>query len=327
MSVTNALQLVPQALRDDILGGVCQEWPSVEVVPNAVVALIDISQYTKITSMLTQMDSTVAGARVREIVNPPFVIIIETVHKWGEYCSRFARLSDKPAGGSVIKFAGDAALVCWGDKSSDILGEALKATACGVELLAAMKGYQVDISPIKSSGFASTAELTTIPLKIHVGVGLGAMYRVRLGDPTLESTAASEHTLIPRREFFVAGPAVVNAGEMEGLAGSGEMAVAATIRPLLADVMGQGLKLRSAPDGSILISETDNLDAIMGLLQPAYALYDPGRAELFWRSEGVIVERPAFMSRDYLRVLSYVDESLAIYLSKSEAAYGRVAEE
>ncbi|KAJ3122375.1 hypothetical protein HK101_006592, partial [Irineochytrium annulatum] len=106
------------------------------------------------------------------------------------------------------------------------------------------------------------------------------------------------------------------------LAGSGEMAVAAAAIPLLEDVLGQQTIFRTAVDGSILISEADDLDALIGLLQPAYALYDPNRADLSRHSEGVIVERPAFMSRDFLRVLSYVDESLALYLSKSEDAYG-----
>ncbi|KAJ3191304.1 Adenylate cyclase type 10 [Irineochytrium annulatum] len=261
MSIANALQLVPQALRRDILGGVCQEWPSVETLPNAVVALIDIS------------------------------------------------------GGSVIKFAGDAALVCWGEPESDFVLEVLRATSCCVELLAAMKGYQVEIG--SGNGDGGT---TSYPLKIHVGIGVGPLHRVHIGDPTLEMTSSGkgEQRPLPRREFFVAGQAVVNAGEMEGRAARGEIAIAPAARSALYEILGDDYTLMAQPpDVPIVIPEGHDLSRLIRTLQSAYVLRHQTWEEL--GSEAVLTDKPKFMSRDFTRVLTYVDESLAYYLSTSSA--------
>ncbi|KAJ3133255.1 hypothetical protein HK101_004482 [Irineochytrium annulatum] len=206
------------------------------------------------------------------------------------------------------------------DVASDASVEVLKAMACGVELLAAMKGYQVDISPIQHRGGpALEKEPAIIPLKIHIGIGVGTMYRVHLGEP--EPAAALDHTQIPRRKFFVAGPAVVMAGEMEGLAGSGQMAAPATTKTLLNKMLGDAVTFRTTSDGSIVVSEKDDLNVVIEMLKAAHALCEPNRARIGADTEGVIIACPKFMSHDFLRVLSYVDESLAFHLLHSDAAF------
>ncbi|KAJ3193639.1 hypothetical protein HK101_004455, partial [Irineochytrium annulatum] len=273
------------ALRRDILGGGAQEWPSVETLPNAVVALIDISGYTQITSTLTRLDSAVAGARVREIINPPFVLIIEAVHKWGTFSA------------------------C-AEHDSNLALEILRATACCVDLLAVMKGYQVQSGP-------GDGGLSAFQLKIHVGIGIGPLHRVHVGESTVDDPhlGTGERRPLPRREFFVAGQAVVNAGEMEGAAGRGQVAIAPAASSALREMLGEDYSLiAQAADGPIVISEEYDLHRVTGTLQAAYAARNGSWEESSRGNESVLAEQPKFMSRDYVRALTYVDESLALYL-------------
>ncbi|KAJ3100533.1 Adenylate cyclase type 10 [Phlyctochytrium planicorne] len=60
-----------------------------------VVVIVDISGYTKLTDSLARMGSS---ERLREILNPPFELIIQTIHAHN---------------GSIIKFAGDSVLAIW----------------------------------------------------------------------------------------------------------------------------------------------------------------------------------------------------------------------
>ena len=54
--------------------------------------------YSKLTTYLGEVYGEAGGAKVRELLNPPFERIIEAVHKHN---------------GSIIKFAGDAVIVAW----------------------------------------------------------------------------------------------------------------------------------------------------------------------------------------------------------------------
>jgi hypothetical protein len=53
--------------------------------------------YSKLTSYLAEQNGS-GGAAIRELLNPPFAKIIETVHDHG---------------GSVVKFAGDSVMAVW----------------------------------------------------------------------------------------------------------------------------------------------------------------------------------------------------------------------
>ena len=101
--------------------------PHLEIVQNGIVAIIDISGknyciynkngtrtllipinktkhaydmkgYSKLTTHLGEVYGEAGGAKVKELLNPPFELIIEAVHK---------------RNGSIIKFAGDAVIVAW----------------------------------------------------------------------------------------------------------------------------------------------------------------------------------------------------------------------
>ncbi|KAJ3104247.1 Adenylate cyclase type 10 [Phlyctochytrium planicorne] len=69
--------------------------PSAEIDRFACVGVIDISGYTQLTDKLAALGSI---DRIKDVLNPPFELIINAVHK------RF---------GSVVKLAGDSAIVVW----------------------------------------------------------------------------------------------------------------------------------------------------------------------------------------------------------------------
>ncbi|KAJ3191303.1 hypothetical protein HK101_007897 [Irineochytrium annulatum] len=176
-----------------------------------------------------------------------------------------------------------------------------------------MKGYHVEIGSVKGDG-----SISSYPLKIHIGVGVGPLHRVHIGDPTLEMPAlgSGERRPLPRREFFIAGQAVVNAGEMESLAARGEIAVSSAARSALYEILGNDYSLLAQPaDLPIVISEEHDLGRLTRKLHAVYALSHPTWEDV--GSEAVLTEKPRFMSRDFMRVLTYVDESLANYLSTS----------
>ena len=54
--------------------------------------------YSKLTTHLGEVYGEAGGAKVRELLNPPFERIIECVHR---------------RNGSVVKFAGDAVIIAW----------------------------------------------------------------------------------------------------------------------------------------------------------------------------------------------------------------------
>ncbi|KAJ3185893.1 hypothetical protein HK101_009780 [Irineochytrium annulatum] len=175
-----------------------------------------------------------------------------------------------------------------------------------------MKGYQVDIGPRNDD------EASTFPLKIHVGIGVGTLLRVHVGDSEPESTGAEWRRPLPRREFFVAGPAVVSAGEMEGAAARGEVAVAPVARGALSKILGDDVNLISIQaDGPAIISELNNLALLQRILQAAYVLRHPKWEDLGRGVEAVLSENPKFGSREFMRVMTYIDESLALYLSNA----------
>ncbi|KAJ3106308.1 Adenylate cyclase type 10 [Phlyctochytrium planicorne] len=69
--------------------------PSAEAEHFGCVAVIDISGYTQLTDQLAALGGI---DRIKDVLNPPFETIIDTVHKFG---------------GSVVKLAGDSAIVVW----------------------------------------------------------------------------------------------------------------------------------------------------------------------------------------------------------------------
>ncbi|KAJ3093590.1 Adenylate cyclase type 10, partial [Phlyctochytrium planicorne] len=121
--------------------------PSAETEPFACVAVIDISGYTQLTDRLAALGGI---DRIKDVLNPPFELIISTVHKYL---------------GSVIKLAGDSAIVVWTippnlrnhlrkqhDRSEEEIERSGKehvcslAMICCMELLERFEDFQIKVN-------------------------------------------------------------------------------------------------------------------------------------------------------------------------------------
>ncbi|KAJ3094255.1 hypothetical protein HDU97_008316 [Phlyctochytrium planicorne] len=146
--------------------------PAAEVEPFGCVAIIDISDsltqnlgYTRLTDRL----AAVGGIdRIRDVLNPPFELIIETVHE---------RL------GSVVKLAGDAAVVVWSvppklkqqlrkeNHSEDHVKAKAKqlicslAILCCMELLELFQDYQINLDSERFQNPARTSTASKLVVK------------------------------------------------------------------------------------------------------------------------------------------------------------------
>ncbi|KAJ3054689.1 hypothetical protein HK097_001096 [Rhizophlyctis rosea] len=62
------------------------------------VAIIDVSGFTQLTTVLAQKFGEGGGAKIRSVINPVFSTLIDAVHRFN---------------GSVVKFVGDALICSW----------------------------------------------------------------------------------------------------------------------------------------------------------------------------------------------------------------------
>ncbi|KAJ3195385.1 hypothetical protein HDU67_004381, partial [Dinochytrium kinnereticum] len=190
--------LAQRLRRDDAL----KELPHVEVDKMGVVAIIDISGYTRLTNHLASLGST---DRMREIINPPFEMIISKVHQ---------------RRGSIIKLAGDSAIATWTLLNHEAPQELVQnAVLSCMELLESFKenhsAYHFS-SMLETQSFASSssgkpfisshAENETLAL--HIGIGIGEVHHVFLGSLESHRDGTGSH----RAEYFLAGKALLEAG-------------------------------------------------------------------------------------------------------------------
>ncbi|KAJ3107766.1 hypothetical protein HDU97_003436 [Phlyctochytrium planicorne] len=136
--------------------------PAAETEPFACVAVIDISGYTKLTDRLAALGGI---DRIKDVLNPPFELIINAVHR---------RL------GSVIKLAGDSAIVLWTipPKLRDQLRRdygtfeeaemRAREIICGLAVLACMEllelfqNYQIHVTSNTHDSFQQAARSTSV---------------------------------------------------------------------------------------------------------------------------------------------------------------------
>ncbi|KAJ3097215.1 hypothetical protein HDU97_005078 [Phlyctochytrium planicorne] len=111
------------------------EFPYCFTVKDGLVAIIDISGFTRLTNILEKYSDS-GGALIRDLLNKPFKKIIERVHAHQ---------------GSIVKFAGDAIIAVWSrslkspeeEKSTKRL--ILRATLCCLELLFVFRNYKLNL--------------------------------------------------------------------------------------------------------------------------------------------------------------------------------------
>ncbi|KAI8618183.1 hypothetical protein BC830DRAFT_21404 [Chytriomyces sp. MP71] len=241
----NILSFIPQAVRNQLVKPP-RQYPYIDTFSDGIVAIIDISGYSNLSSRLQESLGADSGAKIKELLNPPIEVIVQTVHR---------------SGGSIVKFAGDAVIAIWNHscESDDVTREmASHAFVCCLDLLAYFKDFSITFeepvraecglnysleirpstltlprgalrqsattTPCLSSGITNnivpmtniTGQSVTVvhSLKIHIGLGYGVVQQVHLG--------IYENGLLSRSEFFVSGKALDDAGALLGLGKQGD---------------------------------------------------------------------------------------------------------
>ncbi|KAJ3212535.1 Adenylate cyclase type 10 [Dinochytrium kinnereticum] len=185
-----------------------QSLPHVDINDLGIVAIIDISGYTGLVDQLASLGST---DRMREVLNPPFEMIINNVHK---------------THGSIIKLAGDSAIAVWTSQSSPhLLTTLLKlSTLCCLNLLESFRNHRpaIRLANTPQEGYSSQGKRQSIAqferLSVHIGIGVGEVQHVFLG-----SVDGGEEG--SRAEYFIGGQALIDAGIMLNKAKPGQAAL------------------------------------------------------------------------------------------------------
>ena len=153
-----------------------------KIVPiRAVVAFLDVSGFTPMTEKLSQRGPE-GAEMVCTILSEYFTTLLEVVFSWG---------------GDVIKFAGDALLVCFRLPDTPNTAEDLQVALGAIQC--ALEAASIDF------------ERQGVPLHLKVALGVGAPYMVHVGSED-------------RWEIFIAGPPLLQLGSAEH-----EAAIGATV--------------------------------------------------------------------------------------------------
>ncbi|KAI9339202.1 hypothetical protein DFJ73DRAFT_961948 [Zopfochytrium polystomum] len=182
---------------------------------DGIAVVIDISGYTALTNSLLDSHGTDGAARLRDAVNEPFEKIIRIVYG---------------RSGSIVKFVGDAAIACWSQVGTDRRLQCreyrlLQALASCLELLCAFRPEEKAVQ--------RTAAAAEAPLNIHIGLGLGRLYHIHLGESAPGAAlggvggCGGARWSDVRREYLIAGEAVSDAGDALSLGRRGEFIMSA----------------------------------------------------------------------------------------------------
>ncbi|KAJ3143782.1 Adenylate cyclase type 10, partial [Irineochytrium annulatum] len=256
-STMNPLRFTAGSVRDLVLqcdadGTEPPTVPMATTVPGGAVAIVDISGFTKLTSLLMGINASAGAAQVRELLNPPFERIISIINRWG---------------GSVVKFAGDAVIVCFSDADASrqtVLG----AVVCNLELLLEFQGLHIDLTNTAlphTMSFGGSMEL-----KIHIGIGVGDVDHIHIGeqlDREYAETADSAGFQQRRREYFVSGSPVTEAGDMLKYASKGgQMAVAVSALGDTAAELLWGVRSETDSTAEVIVLSEERAELIKDVL-------------------------------------------------------------
>ncbi|KAI9359613.1 hypothetical protein DFJ73DRAFT_793715 [Zopfochytrium polystomum] len=268
--------------------------PHVAVDDRGAVAVIDISGFTALSTRLFREHGNDGAAKLHEAINSPFEKIIGCV---------YAR------SGSIVKFAGDAAVACWSDTTANEPRREsllLECLVCCIELLQLFDGKSGLDARSPQAGTAGGVGL-------HIGIGFGKINHIILGQQEPLEVGG-----IARREYLITGEAASEAGDMLGLGTRGQVVLSPgyyeTVMRVLSGRAGSPLSttgfLFGDPDsvGNVTVSSGD-VDA----LQIAERL----TGDLYFES----VEddsKPADEDGFFLSAVQYVESSIARYVIETE---------
>ncbi|KAI9345581.1 hypothetical protein BDR26DRAFT_139924 [Obelidium mucronatum] len=343
------LSLVPQHIRllakkrpprqddksDNLSSALTQSWqlPYSQHEEFALVAIIDISGYSKLSSYLQEVLGSDSGAKVKELLNKPINAIIKHVHM---------------SGGSVVKFAGDAVIAMWSvpSTSQEIRETTVRRvfTSC-LQLMIFFKNYEL-VVPLKQAGQTGTTSSASStrtdgrrnsvdatndrrrsssvitealekqtkkqPLKIHIGLGIGEMQHVHIGDDV--SKTGSADGLFPRSEYFIAGKSLKNSGILLGLGKPGDFTFDSIGHDFVIGAMTAEPSFPPVRKGSrelggryFMVTETDPIDKYLLCLNQALQ----AQPDLNSDSEGTLISSKERDSGFINTIVPYIDDALA----------------
>ncbi|KAJ3415557.1 hypothetical protein HDV05_004608 [Chytridiales sp. JEL 0842] len=224
----------------------------------AVTAIVDISGYTAITSRLSEIGkiaSEVVSKTVGEFLDQVILVI-----------SRF--------GGDVVKFLGDAILVCF-SKSDSELEQSVKERAflCCLYISIKLRYLTIDLelaiqesrkftSEISSeSSYQRTsfvAEPKSVQLQIHVALSEGLIDNVIMGDSDI------------RLDYCINGPSLKQLGDILDATKSGELGISADMYDDIIPATSHSLAFES-PHGFKVFSE-QALQSLYNSMEPQISM-------------------------------------------------------
>ncbi|KAI9328261.1 hypothetical protein DFJ73DRAFT_904208 [Zopfochytrium polystomum] len=177
--------------------------PFAAVDSEGIAAVVDISGFTSLTSSLLEKHGTDGAAVLRETLKNAFSKIIERIYS---------------RSGAIVKFAGDAAIACWSTMGSNAhrLTRITQSFVCCLEIL-----YE----------FREETRCSSDDLGIHIGIGIGQLYHVHVGKPEGQSEGPD------RREYFIAGEAVSDAGIKVNWGHRGDLVLSSKYYQALASIL------------------------------------------------------------------------------------------
>ncbi|KAJ3104735.1 Adenylate cyclase type 10 [Phlyctochytrium planicorne] len=180
--------------------------------------------YTKLTNELALSGNI---DKIKELLNPPFEVIIKNVHK------RY---------GSVVKMAGDSAIVAWSSKNhpnEHVLAKL--ALLCCMELLKEFAEFDIAVRTraFSATNLAGEADNSygqqhphmtefvnqSFKLNLHIGLAFGKVNHIFVG------------SLDSRAEYFLGGKALLDSGVLLNHGTTGQLVVDLT--PSLANLLSE----------------------------------------------------------------------------------------
>ncbi|KAI8830612.1 hypothetical protein BJ741DRAFT_581272 [Chytriomyces cf. hyalinus JEL632] len=304
----SVISFVPQQLRRATL---CNDFkgPKATTSDSGIIAIIDISGYSKLSSHLQDVLGSDSGAKIKELLNPPIEIIIREVHR---------------TGGSIVKFAGDAVIAVWTHSTTSqeltqdmIIG----ALSCCVQLLDRFRNYTISFQASVQEKFtigrpSTRASLVNVPhsaiqemktqkLKIHIGLGFGVTHDIHLG---VQINAEPV-----RSEFFLSGKAMAQSGQLLGEGSEGDLILGENcwdqIKSTMPHEFSESLKLfqTAKNENAFRINERENLSGLIRVLREKLDKLDTSLLDT--GSENVPAAESDFKSQ-LAAILPYVDDAL-----------------
>ncbi|KAJ3108788.1 hypothetical protein HK100_003390 [Physocladia obscura] len=313
MDVTiDPIALVPQHIRS-LFSTAKRSLPWTQTTPTGLVAIIDISGYSKLSSHLQEVLGNDSGAKIKELLNPPMEVIIENVHQTGG-CHKSG--SDDITRGMVMSaFLCNLNLLNYfrdytvsveetaptisrktsnRDFSTVVQSSQSESPSAKSTLSVELENFKsISRNPSKSAGTSKNhnyshnlsftvsgpRKFVSQPLKVHIGLGFGETQQVHIGIVNGLKFAKSE--------FFIAGKALTQSGILLEKGQRGEFAFDKICWDILQEEISMDLKVHiktsqiSDTEEAYIISENDSLDDLISSLEDRMGefQFNPGQLD------------------------------------------------